>query len=94
MFLRAIGTEFVSEQSLEQTAVVAPGDNSIALSSVVRAEDEGSAVNIAKTAFETAIARAGGKADLPDGHHNSWSVKELQDLIRLVQAEVKELQPA
>jgi hypothetical protein len=94
MFLRAIGTEFATDEILGQTAVVAPGDNTIALSAVVQAEDEGSAVNTAKTAFETAIARAGGKAELPDGNHKSWSVKELQDLIRLVQAEVKELQPA
>lgn len=91
MFLRAMGTEFSARDELAETAVVAPGDSAIALSAVIKAEDEGSAVNLARNAFEEIIEQAGGKANLPDGAHHSWSVKEL---VKLIEAEVRELQPA
>ena len=91
MFLRAIGTEFSKHDTLAETAVVAPGNGSIALSAVVQAADDGSAVNQARHAFEGVIHQAGGQANLPDGGHSSWAVKEL---VRLFEAEVKELQTA
>jgi hypothetical protein len=90
-FLRALSHEFAIDDCLTQPAIFAPGDGTISLASVIGADDAGAAVNTAKSSFERAIKNAGGKAELPDGSHPSWSFKELQELVHLLEAEVKEL---
>ena len=86
-FLRELTAALNAESRASQVACHLTKQRRLSISAVVPAEKKSEAVNVAYEVFLTAIDKAGGKADFPEGWER-WRAEALDALLERSETQV------